>query len=170
MLPQKPQKKSIWLIAGCAVLVCILMACSNSSIASNNQTVKEDGVTPDQTFRPTATKAPQLGQITFALKTTENGDPIEPDYVFDAGVTQVHAIFEYNNMLPDYTWTQVLYYNGDELLSTSQPWTEAETGLFDYLIDAGGQPLSAGEWALELYVEDELLAGGSFIIEYSDGD
>ncbi|MCB0197039.1 MAG: PD40 domain-containing protein, partial [Anaerolineae bacterium] len=38
----------------------------------------------------------------------------------------------------------------------------------DYFIDNGGAPLPAGDWQLELYVEDKLQALGIFVIEDED--
>ena len=71
-------------------------------------------------------------------------------------------------MEPNYSWTQVWYHNGNEVLSTTQPWLEDKTGGFDYVIEAGNEALPAGEWTLEFYVEDELLTAGSFAIEGQD--
>ena len=53
-------------------------------------------------------------------------------------------------------------------MRTNLPWLEAETGLFEYVIEAGGEPLPAGEWALEFYVAGELLSAGSFLIESNE--
>jgi hypothetical protein len=50
------------------------------------------------------------------------------------------------------------------MLRSTEPWTGAADGFFDYFINAGGQPLSVGEWRLELYLNDELLASDSFTI------
>ena len=109
--------------------------------------------------------APYLSDITFALETGPNGDPLNPDFSFEAGLTQMHAVFEYDNLTPNDTWTQVWYHNGSEVLSASQPWLEGQSGKFDYLIEAGGEALPAGDWALEFYINDELLTAGSFVIE-----
>lgn len=108
---------------------------------------------------------PQLGRITFAASTTQEGQPVEPNFIFEAGITEIHAVFEYGGMSPEVMWSQVWYYNGDEVFSATQPWLEGRSGVFDYVIEAGGEPFTPGEWTLELYVEDELLSGGSFLIE-----
>lgn len=107
---------------------------------------------------------PTIGEITFALETSAGGQPLEPAFEFEAGLTQLHAVFEYSHFNPDIMWTQFWYHNGLELFSVSQPWLEAESGLYDYVIEAGGDPLPPGAWALELYVDDELLAAGSFSV------
>jgi Tol biopolymer transport system component len=111
-----------------------------------------------------ASPAPTIGDITFTLATTAEGQPVEPGFEFEAGLTQLHALFEYAHFNPDIIWTQVWYHNGVELFSASQPWLEAESGLYDYVIEAGGDPLPPGEWALEFYIDDELLSAGSFSV------
>jgi Tol biopolymer transport system component len=113
---------------------------------------------------PAATE-PEIGMITFALGATEDYEPINPGAAFSGEVTEVHAIFEYSGFSPEYSWKRVWYLDGTEVLQTTEAWSGAESGIFDYFINAGGEPLSPGEWVLELYVEDELLATGSFTIE-----
>jgi hypothetical protein len=108
---------------------------------------------------------PELSSITFALETSEEGQPLEPDFSFEAGARKVHAVFEYTNLSPAYIWTLVWYHNGTEVLSNSQPWLDGGTGIYDHLVEADGAPLPTGHWALELYVEGELLSAGSFTIE-----
>jgi len=107
----------------------------------------------------------EMSPITFALETTTGGEPVEPDFSFAEDTTQIHAVFEYANLTPDHTWTQVWYHGGSEVSRTSQPWLDDASGTFDYVIDTGGEPLPAGEWALEFYINDELLTAGSFTIE-----
>lgn len=114
---------------------------------------------------PAATVEPEFGSITFALDATEDYEPIDPGLTFQEGITEVHAIFEYSGMSKDYTWERVWYLDGQEVLRNAEEWTGDETGVFDYFIDAGNNPLFPGEWTLELYVQDELLQTSSFIIE-----
>ena len=44
-------------------------------------------------------------------------------------------------------------------------WTDPGSGIFDYSIDNGGDPLPPGDWILELYVDGELRSLGVFVIE-----
>lgn len=111
---------------------------------------------------------PEMSPLTFALETPETGEPVESDFSFAEGTSQIHAVFEYANLTPDHTWTQVWYHNGSEVSRISQPWLEGVTGTYDYLIEAGGEPLPPGEWVLEFYINDELLTAGSFTIEGDD--
>jgi hypothetical protein len=108
---------------------------------------------------------PEMGQLNFSLDPQGAGTPAESLFSFETGVSQIHVIFEYANLSPEKTWTQVWFHNGNEVFSTSQPWLEAESGVFDYIIEAGGEPLPAGQWALEFHIDGELLTAGSFVIE-----
>jgi hypothetical protein len=111
-----------------------------------------------------------MNSITFTLETTAKGEPVKPTFAFEHGISRIHAVFEYANISPDSNWTRVWYHNGNEVSNTSQPWLEAESGIFDYVIEAGGQPLPPGQWALEFYIDDELLTAGNFMIEGNDED
>lgn len=113
----------------------------------------------------TAITGPEFSPITFALGATDEYEPINPGVAFEEGLTEIHAIFDYSGMSSDYTWERVWYLNGDEILRSGDQWNGDQAGRFDYFIDAGGAPLSSGEWLLELYVEGELLAEGGFVIE-----
>ncbi|MCB0181213.1 MAG: PD40 domain-containing protein [Anaerolineae bacterium] len=108
---------------------------------------------------------PEIGEITFALDATETFQPVEANILFTKGITEIHAIFDYQHMSPHSTWERVWYLNDKEIARISEPWASAESGAFDYFIDNGGAPLPAGDWLLELYVEDELQALGVFVIE-----
>lgn len=121
-------------------------------------------VEPTEEPTPTPLPDPEIGEITFALDATEDYEPIDPDTEFVGEVTEIHAIFEYTGLSTDYTWERVWFLDGQEILRSEESWTGAETGIFDYFINAGGEPLSPGEWILELYVEGELLATGDFVI------
>lgn len=108
---------------------------------------------------------PEIGEITFALGATDDYEPIDPDDQFEEGITEIHALFDYSGMSTDYTWERVWYLDGEEILRNAAEWTDPAMGRFDYFLDAGGDPLPVGEWDLEIYVEDELLSSGSFVIE-----
>ncbi len=120
---------------------------------------------PEETEEPEEVLEPKFADITFALGATKDYDPIDAGDVFEEGVTEIHAIFDYEGMSPDFTWQRVWYLDGEEILSNEAEWTGDKEGRFDYFIDAGGEELAPGEWTLELYVDDELLAEGTFEIE-----
>ena len=126
----------------------------------SNQTSLRDSVDLN-----TVNPEPQLGEITFALGATADRQPIEAGMLFTYGITEVHAIFTYTHMSPAYTWERVWYINDQEIARSPAQWSGPEDGRFDYFINNGDKPLPAGDWVLELYVENKLRALGVFIIQ-----
>jgi len=108
---------------------------------------------------------PDISKITFALNVTEDNQPVIPGLFFSKGITQVHALFEYQNMSPDYTWERVWYLNDREISRSAGPWTGPESGVFNYFINNSNKPLPAGNWMLEINVENKLRSLGVFIID-----
>lgn len=139
---------------------------------SNNgtdQTPSSETPTSDQADILPEDTQPEIDDITFALGATPDSyEPVDPGISFTEGITEVHAIFDYRGMSSDYTWERVWYLDGDEILRTPAQWTGDEAGRFNYFIDAGGETLFPGQWVLELYVEGDLLATGSFTIEAAE--
>lgn len=119
---------------------------------------------PTEEPSPTPLPDPEIDEIVFALDATEEFAPIDPGDEFEGEITEIHAIFEYAGFAPEYIWERVWFLDDQEVLRSEEVWGGADSGVFDYFINAGGEPLSPGEWTLELYVEDELLATGSFVI------
>ena len=134
---------------------------TNATPGSPEQATDEPGSSGGDQI---AAAEPHIGALTFARDATDDYEPVGPATLFEGEVTEVHAIFEYSGLSPDYTWERVWYLDGQEMLRSAELWAGAEAGIFDYFINAGGSPLSPGEWVLELYFEGELLAEGSFII------
>lgn len=111
---------------------------------------------------------PEIGPIIFARDATDDYEPIDPGTEFEGAVTEIHAIFDYSGLTRDDIWERVWFLDGVEMLRTAEPWTAAQAGVFDYFINAGGEPLAPGEWLLELYVNNDLLASGRFLIMEGD--
>lgn len=125
----------------------------------------EPEAAPTEEETTEVSEEPEIKDITFAVGATDDYEPIDAAEVFEEGITEIHAIFDYSGMSTDYTWERVWYLDGEEILRNSAEWTDPEIGRFDYFLDAGGDPLPVGEWDLEIFVEEELLISGSFTIE-----
>ncbi len=143
---------------------------ATGEIGPSGETADSGLETPVSGEQPeTSPVTPSIGEITFALDATEDDyEPVEPGITFEEGITEIHAIFDYEGMSDAYVWERVWYLNGDEILRNAADWAGEERGRFDYFIDADGEPLFPGRWRLELYVEDQLLASGSFTIEANE--
>ena len=108
---------------------------------------------------------PEFGEIVFAPAVTASNEPVNPGFIFTAGITQVHAVFEYSGMSENNVWERVWYLNEQEISREASPWPNPGRGIFDYSIDNEGKPLPPGDWILELYVDGRLQGLGVFIIE-----
>ncbi|GAB4536944.1 MAG: hypothetical protein Kow0063_23070 [Anaerolineae bacterium] len=116
---------------------------------------------------PTATRPPvpappsvQMGPITFATQITGRREPVNPGTVFSNTVSQVYATFPYTGMRNDLPWTQVWYFNDVEFSRGDNTWEWGSTDrsyVFTKLV-------GAGNYRLELYVNDELVASGEFTV------
>ncbi len=135
----------------------------NDNLSSTPTTAQSQ--TSDSLIMPQATLNPKIGEITFALGVTDDYTPLEADIFFTYGITEVHAIFEYSGITTNETWERVWYLNDKEVARVTDKWVGPEAGTFDYFIDNSDRPLPAGDWMLELYVQDKLQALGIFIID-----
>ena len=106
----------------------------------------------------------EFGLVAFAAGVTEDFEPVEPLFEFTEGITQVHAIFEYQGLSPELTWSQTFYVGSEVITRPPQAWPGGEAGLYDFVIELEGAPLPVGEWVVEFYVEDELVMGEVFYI------
>jgi TolB protein len=116
---------------------------------------------------PALSLEPALGPISFATGVTDDNQPIGANTVFPEDTTEIHAIFDYEGMSTSDTWERYWYQDGTEVGSGSDTWDAGETGTFDLSLAADGEPLGAGEWKLEIYVNGELAQSGDFVIQAS---
>jgi hypothetical protein len=118
--------------------------------------------TPTPTAPPaTAPVSVQMGPITFSTRITDERRPVSPASTFSDSISRVYATFPYSGMQDGLNWTQVWYYNGTEYNRGEYRWdwgNADQSYIFTRLV-------GAGKYRLELYVNDDLLASGEFIVE-----
>jgi hypothetical protein len=102
----------------------------------------------------------KMGPIAFATQITNRRDPIGPTTTFSNTVNRVYATFPYTGMENGLTWTQVWYFDDDEYSRGEGRWewgTDDSSFVFTKLV-------GAGDYRLELYVNEELVASGGFTV------
>jgi Tol biopolymer transport system component len=110
---------------------------------------------------------PAVGPIVFATSITADNQPVGANTTFPNDVEEIHAIFSYEGMSESDTWERHWYQDGEEVGSGSGAWDAGENGTFDLSLTGGGEPLGAGSWKLEIYVNGELAQTGTFVIQAS---
>ncbi|PWH19780.1 MAG: hypothetical protein DDG58_04145 [Ardenticatenia bacterium] len=106
---------------------------------------------------------PSLGTVIFSA-VTQDGRTVEGN-VFSGKVTEIHAVFTYQNMMDGLPWERRWYLDGRQMAKAADVWNKGGTGTFHLTLTAGGSPLGGGRWRLELYVNGVLLQQGEFVIE-----
>lgn len=118
--------------------------------------------TPTPTAPPaTAPASAQMGPITFSTRITDERQPVSPASTFSDAVSRVYATFPYSGMQNGLNWTQVWYYNGTEYNHGEYRWdwgNADQSYIFTRLV-------GAGNYRLELYVNDDLLASAEFTVQ-----
>lgn len=108
-----------------------------------------------------------FGPITFASD-QQNDQPVDPGDQFPSGATSIYAFFDYSDMADGMAWRQIWYVDGEVGLDKSDTWNAGEEG--NYWISIGhDEGLPDGDYALELYVEDQLVQSGEFAIDGGGG-
>lgn len=102
----------------------------------------------------------QMGPIAFDTMITDRREPVDPSTTFSDSVSRVYAVFPYSGMRNGISWTHVWYFNGVEFSRGEESW---EWGIADrsYIFT---KPVGAGDYRLELYVNDDLVTSGEFTI------
>jgi hypothetical protein len=133
------------------------------AVATPTPTESPTSIPPTATFTPPPPRGPappgsQLGPIEFA---TEIGSPlraINPGTVFP--LVKIYAVYPYSGMQNGVNFSAVWYQNGVEIARDERQWEWGLQGRsYSFLIPPG-----EGQYKLELYANDSLLATGSFEI------
>ncbi|HEC23383.1 MAG TPA: hypothetical protein ENI95_10765 [Chloroflexi bacterium] len=89
--------------------------------------------------------------------------PVNTGTTFPAGTARIYFWLEFENMVDGVSWSQVLLLNGSVIRSESQEWDRGAEGSAYYWFGAqGGWP--AGNYEVQFYVGDKLMATASFTI------
>jgi parallel beta-helix repeat protein len=109
---------------------------------------------------------PGFGPITFARGRTEENAPIDPATIFPAGVTEIHALFDFEGMSAGVAWSRTWYRDGEERVAKTQNWTGDERGTWGgRYYNTDGSPLKSGNYELRVYIAGSLVQSGTFVIE-----
>lgn len=107
---------------------------------------------------------PSFSNVFFGI--SDSGGFFGTVYVLPTG-NQVTARFNYQNMNPDVTWTQIWYFNGSEIQGSrpeeSPSWDQGENGSSSITLLAENG-LIPGRYRLELYINNGLAATSDFTV------
>jgi hypothetical protein len=139
-----------------------------TATASPSPTIIPITATPTRTLTPivgaeTPLPGATFGEITIARGMTRDNKPKDPSTVFPAGISQLYAFFDYQNLSDGVLWTQVWYREGEEIGSGSALWEWGSYGTaWIFLKPVGGYP--RGQYTVKLYIGDELQQTVTFTV------
>jgi hypothetical protein len=115
------------------------------------------------TRRPTPVPLPpdaRLGPLSFSLELNADNNAVNPTQVFSNTAARIYAVFPFHGMRKGLLWTRVWYFNNMEFARAEEFWQWGENARsYTYI-----KPVGAGEYRLELLVNDKLLASGKFTV------
>lgn len=98
-----------------------------------------------------------IGPITFAAGVDTQGNPVNPGTTFPTGLAELHFLCTYAGMQDGMNFDEKWILNGEEFIAFDEVWEKGTSGTFhDYIYRTSGEPLSDGQYTLELYVEGQL--------------
>jgi hypothetical protein len=107
--------------------------------------------------------ATDLGDIFFSTDITSNYEAVNPGRRFTEGFYTIYATFSYDDMVDGMVWSWVWRHNGAVIDGGNQVWQYGPDGPgYVYIKPETG--FSLGEYALDVWVNGELLTQSSFTI------
>ena len=132
-----------------------------SGTPASSRVVATPTMAPSPTPKGSSVPAPRevrMGPIAFAAAVDDGRMAVNPTGVFSETVSRVYAVFPFSGMEKGLSWTQVWYFNGAEFMRDKAVW---QWGIEDrsYVFI---KPVGAGEYRLDMYVNDQVLTSGKF--------
>jgi len=106
-----------------------------------------------------------IGPITFASGVDAQGNPVNPGTRFASGLQELRFFCDYAGMQDGMAFDERWLLGGQEIVTFDLTWEWGESGTYDNSIyRTSGDPLSDGQYNLELYVEGQLVQSASATI------
>lgn len=129
--------------------------------------------TPQATDTPEASPTPKVtasfGSITFAAGVLNDETPIDARDTFPEGVTIIYALFDGQGLKDGQTWRSewVLDGTAQPKIGGDRQWDAKAAGPRGvwWISVYNDQGIYAGEWQLNLYIDDQLRQSNTFTVE-----
>jgi len=103
-----------------------------------------------------------ISNFIFASGIDAQGNPVNPGTSFSTGITELYFFFDYAGMQDGMNFNVRWLFGGEEILTYDESWQWGESGTFyDHIYRTGGEPLSDGQYAVELTIEGQLVQESS---------
>ncbi|MDX1662433.1 MAG: hypothetical protein R3272_01490 [Candidatus Promineifilaceae bacterium] len=117
-------------------------------------------------FESTAELTPEtaITPLVFSAEITEDYDPISPRRLYGEGFFTIYATFDYEGMADGMEWAWVWRRNGEVVNGGNEMWTYGDDGP-GWIYYEPPEGFSAGDYTLEVWINDELFQEASLSIQ-----
>jgi len=115
-----------------------------------------------------AATGPTITSLIFSDGVTADDRPTNPTYLLPSGITTVYAFFDYADLRDGVAWSRVWTYAGEQVVTGSDTWDWGPSGSA-WVSLVSEDPLDAGIYRLELFVEGTLVAAANFTVAGTPG-
>lgn len=112
---------------------------------------------------PPANAAVKITAIAGGI-TTERA-PVSVGTEFPIGIPRIYVFFEFSNMADGSSWSRALLRDGAVVFSEFEAWSRGEQGKTYDWFNAQGGGLSAGNYQVQFYTGERMIAQGVFTIK-----
>jgi hypothetical protein len=150
----------------------VVEADNRGEIAESNENNNSSEVTlqvnapPIPTVAPT--KAPWFGAVTFSTDFDQNSQkPVNPGTTFPYGTKIVYSWWEFRGVVPGSEYAYTFYKENARFYSGSDRFVDASGNAWQWMLigDSPTIPLDPGTYSLTVFVNDNIVGGGSFVIQ-----
>jgi len=116
-------------------------------------------------FEPTAAleENSNLGAVSFSTEVTDDYQAVAPREIFAEGYYTLYATFSYDGLSDGMVWSWIWRHDGELVEGGNEVWAYGEEGP-GYIYLAPEEGFEAGRYSLEVWVNDELMAQSSVIM------
>ncbi len=116
---------------------------------------------------------PEFSNLLFSTRVTDDGRPIYPTSSIPAGVDEVYASFDYDNLRNGTPWSVVWMSDGKVIIEQKDNWDDGEQGRKTVKI-ANQRGVPNGKYRLVLGIEEEIALEGEMhvgpMVDESDSE
>lgn len=104
-----------------------------------------------------------LGTLSFSTEVTDDYDAVSPRQIFAEGFYTLYATFSYEGMEDGMVWSWVWRHDGEIVEGGNEEWAYGDEGP-GYIYLAPEEGFQAGRYALDIWVNDELMAQSAVVM------
>lgn len=121
-------------------------------------------VEPIRHFDPSKRKEkPTFSNLLFSTQVTSDGRPINPTHSVPAGVDEVYASFDYDNLSNGTPWSAVWMNDGEVIIEQLEDWDDGDSGRKTVKI-SNRRGVPNGEYQLVVGIRGEVALEGKMMV------